>query len=39
MVGRGHDDIDFAVLLMELASDAGMTLTPDNVPMADGLSD
>ena len=27
-----------AVLLMELASDAGMTLTPDNVPMADGLS-
>ena len=24
MVGRGHDDIDFAVLLMELASDAGM---------------
>jgi 3-hydroxyisobutyrate dehydrogenase len=39
LVGRGHDDIDFAVLLMELASDAGMTLTPDNVPMADGLSD
>ena len=29
LVGRGHDDIDFAVLLMELASDAGMTLTPD----------
>lgn len=37
LVGRGHDHIDFAVLLVELAKDAGLELTPDNVPMADGL--
>lgn len=37
LVGRGHDHIDFAVLLVEMAKDAGLELTPDNVPMADGL--
>jgi 3-hydroxyisobutyrate dehydrogenase len=37
LVGRGHDDIDFAVLLVEMAKDAGLALTPDNVKMSDGL--
>ena len=37
MVGRGYEDIDFAVLLKEMALDAGLQLTPDNVPMSDGL--
>ncbi|GAC1390086.1 MAG: NAD(P)-dependent oxidoreductase [Variovorax sp.] len=37
MVGRGHEDIDFAVLLLETARDAGLELTPDNVKMSDGL--
>jgi 3-hydroxyisobutyrate dehydrogenase len=37
MVGRGYEDIDFAVLLMETARDAGMELKPDNVSMKDGL--
>jgi 3-hydroxyisobutyrate dehydrogenase len=37
MVGRGHDHIDFAVLLTETASDAGITLTSENVKMSDGL--
>ena len=37
MVGRGYDDIDFAVLLVETAKDAGMELKPDNVKMSDGL--
>jgi 3-hydroxyisobutyrate dehydrogenase len=38
MVGHGLDHIDFAVLLLETAKDAGIELTPDNVPMSDGLS-
>jgi 3-hydroxyisobutyrate dehydrogenase len=37
MVGRGYDNIDFAVLLKEMAADAGLELTPDNVKMSDGL--
>jgi 3-hydroxyisobutyrate dehydrogenase len=37
MVGRGHEDIDFAVLLVETAKDAGLTLKPENVKMSDGL--
>ena len=37
MVGRGSDEIDFAVLLVETAKDAGLELTPDNVKMSDGL--
>jgi len=37
MVGRGYDDIDFAVLLFETAKDAGLELKPDNVKMSDGL--
>lgn len=38
MVGRGHDHIDFAVLLVEIAKDAGLELTPDNLPLSDGLA-
>ena len=37
MVGRGHDDIDFSVLLVETAKDAGLELTSENVKMSDGL--
>ena len=37
LVGRGHDNVDFAVLLLELARNAGMELKPDNVEMSDGL--
>ena len=37
LVGRGYDEIDFAVLLVETAKSAGMTLTPDNVELSDGL--
>ena len=37
LVGRGHDHIDFAVLLVEVAKDAGLALTPDGVQLGDGL--
>ena len=37
LVGRGHDNVDFAVLLLEMARDAGLELKPDNVTMSDGL--
>jgi 3-hydroxyisobutyrate dehydrogenase len=37
MVGRGHEDVDFAVLLVETAKDAGLELTPEGVAMSDGL--
>ncbi len=37
LVGRGHDNVDFSILLVELARNAGMELTPDNVEMSDGL--
>jgi 3-hydroxyisobutyrate dehydrogenase len=37
LVGRGYEDIDFAVLLVEMAKDAGLALTPDNVKLGDGL--
>jgi len=37
MVGRGYEDIDFAVLLLETAKDAGLELKPENVKMGDGL--
>ena len=36
-VGRGYDDVDFSVLLLELAKAAGMTLKPENVRVSDGL--
>jgi 3-hydroxyisobutyrate dehydrogenase len=37
MVGRGHEEVDFAVLLLETARDAGLELTPEQVTVADGL--
>lgn len=37
MVGHGHDHIDFAVLLREIAHDAGLDLQPENVKVSDGL--
>ncbi|MBE7366643.1 NAD(P)-dependent oxidoreductase [Ramlibacter pallidus] len=37
MVGRGYEDIDFAVLLAETAKDAGLELKPENVKVDDGL--
>lgn len=37
MVGRGYEDIDFAVLLVETAKDAGLELTSENVKVSDGL--
>ena len=37
-VGRGHRDNDFAVLLLEAAAAAGLTLEPEDVPVPDGLS-
>ena len=38
MVGRGHDDVDFAILLQETAADASLTIAPLNVEVGDGLS-
>jgi hypothetical protein len=36
-VGRGYDDVDFAILLKEIASDAGLEIKPENVAVSDGL--
>lgn len=38
MVGHGHDDVDFAILLQETAHDAGLALQPLNLQIPDGLS-
>jgi 3-hydroxyisobutyrate dehydrogenase len=38
MVGRGHEDVDFAVLLLETARDAGLDLKAENVKVDDGLA-
>jgi len=37
LVGRGYDNVDFAILLVELAKNSGLEVTPDNVEMSDGL--
>jgi 3-hydroxyisobutyrate dehydrogenase len=37
LVGRGYDNVDFSILLVEIARSAGLELTPDNVEMSDGL--
>ncbi len=37
VVGHGHEDIDFAVLLKETATDAGLELVPEQVQVSDGL--
>ena len=36
-VGRGYDDVDFSVLLLELAAAAGMNLKSEKVKVSDGL--
>lgn len=38
LVGRGYDDVDFAVLLVETAKAAGLELSSENVSVSDGLS-
>jgi 3-hydroxyisobutyrate dehydrogenase len=38
MVGRGHEDVDFAVLLLETARDAGLELKAEDVEIDDGLA-
>ena len=37
MVGRGHDNVDFSILLQDLALDAGLALKPEDVKLTDGL--
>ena len=37
MVGHGYDQVDFAVLLVETANDAGLKLVSENVAISDGL--
>jgi 3-hydroxyisobutyrate dehydrogenase len=37
MVGRGHDQVDFAILLKEVAMDAGLELVSEHVQVSDGL--
>ena len=38
LVGRGHDNVDFSILLQETARDAGLDLKPEAVNVDDGLS-
>ena len=37
LVGRGYDDIDFSVLLVETAKDAGLELKPESIKISDCL--
>ncbi len=37
LVGRGYDNVDFAVLLAETAKSAGLAIQPENVAVDDGL--
>ena len=37
MVGRGHDQVDFSILLQDLALDSGLTSTAEDVKLSDGL--
>ncbi|MFF1964396.1 NAD(P)-dependent oxidoreductase [Streptomyces sp. NPDC058232] len=37
-IGAGHVEEDFATLILEQARNSGITLTPQNVPVDDGLS-
>jgi len=38
LIGRGHDKEDFATFLVQAAEMSGLTLTPENVKVDDGLS-
>jgi len=37
IAGRGHENVDFAVLLMEVARNSGLEPKPENVSVSDGL--
>jgi len=37
LAGRGHKDVDFAVLLLEIARDAGLDLKSEDRAISDGL--
>ena len=37
MVGHGHDNVDFSILLQETANDAGLKMKPENLTISDGL--
>ena len=37
LIGRGYDDVDFSVLLVEVAKDAGLELKPETLKISDGL--
>jgi 3-hydroxyisobutyrate dehydrogenase len=37
MVGHGHDNVDFSILLQETAKDAGLEIKPLNLKISDGL--
>jgi 3-hydroxyisobutyrate dehydrogenase len=39
MIGRGYGDIDFSVLLVETAKDAGLELKSENKVISDGLEE
>jgi len=39
LVGRGHDHVDFSILLVEQAKAAGMRLRPEKRKVADGLEE
>lgn len=38
LVGHGHDNVDFAILLKETADDAGLKIEPLNLQIPDGLT-
>jgi 3-hydroxyisobutyrate dehydrogenase len=38
LIGKGHADKDFAALILLAAQASGIELTPENVPVNDGLS-
>ncbi|MEI7531221.1 MAG: NAD(P)-dependent oxidoreductase [Betaproteobacteria bacterium] len=37
MVGRGYKDVDFSILIQEMAKDAGLELISENKKISDGL--
>ncbi len=39
VAGRGYEDRDFPVLVVELAKAAGLEMKPENVTVSDGLSE
>ena len=39
LIGNGHSDVDFAVLLERRALDSGLDLKPENVEVSDGLGE